>query len=385
MMIYPRQDERAIRLQRMVDDWTKSGLLQPDQRERMMADLQVDYRRTNKFLRLTLFLFGFLIINALVGLLAVMSDLREGFGFILMVTAVGMFFLAQWLIERYRLYRFGIEEAVAVSVAIFFGLGCAIFMRSGFSSLRGFIGLTGAAFIVFTRFGYVYAGIAAVLFAGMIPFNFAVSISGGLQADTPRRLIAIIILLLIFVLARERRKDHDSEFPGDLYGVLETTAWAAIYLLTNLKISEWVSVRDDVPLFYWSTYAFIWILPAVGLLLAVIDRHRWMLDANIVMAIITMISNKPYLNGVQKPWDPILFGLLMIAIALGLKRWLASGADGSRSGFIAERLLASEQERLALAGGVSALKAGAPEPHSHPAPEMGDGGRSGGAGASGKF
>jgi hypothetical protein len=382
-MIYPRGDERAIRVQRMVDDWTASGLLQAEQRERMMADLQVDYRRTNTFLRVTLFLFGFLIVNALVGLAALMSDLREGFGFVLMFTAAGAFFLAQWLIERYRFYRFGIEEAVAVSAVTFFGLGCAIFMRSGFSSLRGFIGLAGAAFIVFTRFGYLYAGMAAVLFAGMIPFNF--SIFGGLQADTPRRLMAIVILLLIFGLARERRKDHEWEFPGDLHGVLEATAWAAIYVLTNLKISEWLSVPDDVPLFYWSTYAFIWILPAVGLLLAVRDRHRWMLDANIVMAIVTMMSNKPYLGGVQHPWDPIVFGLLMTAIALGLKRWLSSGADASRSGFIATRLLASERQRLAIAGGAAALRPGAPEPHSHASPEIGGGGRSGGAGASGKF
>jgi hypothetical protein len=383
MMIYPRDDERAIRVQEMVDDWAKSGLLEPEQRERMMADLAVDYRRTNRFLRGTLFLFGFVIINALVGLIAVMSDLNEGFGYLLMAAAAGVFFLAQWVIERYRVYRFGIEEALAVSAVTFFGFGCAIFSSGGFSSLRGFIGLAGAAFIVFSRFGYLYVGVAAVLFAGMIPFNF--SVFTGLIADTPRRMMAIIILLVIFGLARERRKDHDPEFPGDLYAALETTAWAAIYLLTNLKISEWLSIPDDVALFYWSTYAFIWILPAVGLLLAVLDRHRWMLDANIVMAIVTLMSNKPYLNGVQKPWDPILFGVLMIAIALGLKRWLASGADGSRRGVIAERLLASEQERLALAGGITALKVGAPEPHSHPGPEIGGGGRSGGAGASGRF
>jgi hypothetical protein len=383
MMIYPREDERAIRVQRMVDDWAESGLLEPAQRERMMADLAVDYRRTNRFLRGTLFLFGFLIINAFVALVGAVSDLREGFGFLLMAAAVGVFFLAQWIIERYRFYRFGVEEAVAASAITFFGFGCAIFASTGFSSLRGFIGLAGAAFIVFTRFGLLYAGVAAVLFAGMIPFNF--SIFTGLIADTPRRLMAIIILVIIFGLARERRKDHEWEFPGDLYGVLETTAWAAIYVLTNLKISQWLSVPDDVPVFYWSTYAFIWILPAVGLLLAVLDRHRWMLDANIVMAIVTLMSNKPYLGGVQRPWDPILFGVLMIAIALGLKRWLSSGADGSRKGFIGERLLASEQERLALAGGVSALKVGAPEPHSHPPPELGGGGRSGGAGASGKF
>ena len=384
MKIYPRDDERAIRVQRMVDDWTKSGLLTAEQRERIRADLQVDYRRTNKFLRITLFLFGFLIVHAVVGLIALMSDAREGFAYVLLIAGVGAFFLAQWLIARYRFYRFGIEEAAAVSAVTLFGFGCAIVTRD-FSALRGFIGLAGAAFIVFTRFGYLYAGIAAVVFAGMIPFNFAVSLTGGLQADTPRRMIAIVCLLVIFGLARERRKDHDWEFPGDLYGVLETTAWATIYLLTNLKISEWLSVPDDVPVFYWATYAFIWILPAVGLLLAVIDRHRWMLDANILMAIVTLMTNKPYLNGVQKPWDPILFGILLIAIALILKRWLSSGADGSRSGFIAERLLASEAERLALAGGVTALRAGAPEPHTHPAPEMGGGGSSGGAGASGKF
>jgi hypothetical protein len=383
MMIYPREDERAIRVQRMVDDWTKSGLLQPEQRERMTADLAVDYRRTNKFLRLTLFLFGFLIINAVAGLLSLMIDLREGFGFVLMFAAAGAFFLAQWLIARYRFYRFGIEEAAAVSAVTFFGFGGAIFTSSGFSSLRGFIGLAGAAFIVFTRFGYLYAGVAAVLFAGMIPFNF--SIFSGLQADTPRRLMAMVMLLLIFGLARERRKDHDWDFPGDLYGVLETAAWAAIYLLTNLKISEWLSVPDGVPLFYWSTYAFIWILPAVGLLLAVSDRHRWMLDANIVMAIVTMMTNKPYLNGVQQSWDPIVFGVMMIGIALGLKRWLASGVNGSRSGFIAGRLLASERERLALAGGATALAPGAPQPHTHEPPPSFGGGRSGGAGASGRF
>jgi hypothetical protein len=148
---------------------------------------------------------------------------------------------------------------------------------------------------------------------------------------------------------------------------------------------DWLSIEDGIAQFYWATYAGIWILPAVGLFLAIRDRHRWLLDVNIVMAIVTLMTNKPYLNGVQQPWDPILFGVLMIVVALGLKRWLSSGADASRSGFMARRLLASERERLSVAGGVAALAPGAPAPHSHGSPEIGGGGRSGGAGASGKF
>ena len=291
------------------------------------------------------------------------------------------------MVDRHAiaLYRFGIEEAVA-------DIGRDVFRvrlrdsscSGGFSSLRGFLGLAGAAFIVFTRFGYLYAGVAAVLFAGDDPVQLR--IFGGLQADTPRRLMAIVILLVIFGLARERRKDHDWEFPGDLYGVLETTAWAAIYVLTNLKISA-VAVRSR-------RRAAVLLGHLRGHLDAsrrraccspIRDRHRWMLDANIVMAIVTMMSNKPYLGGVQKPWDPILFGVLMIAIALGLKRWLASGADGSRGGFIAERLLASERERLAVAGGAAALAPGAPAPHSHPSPRRRRRRTLGRRGASGKF
>ena len=99
-------------------------------------------------------------------------------------------------------------------------------MDSGFSSLRLLLGLAGAAFIIFRRFAFLYAGIAAVLFAGVIPLNFDVS-----QADTIRRLFGIVILFLIFGVARERRKDHDWEFPGDLYAALEATAWAAMYVL----------------------------------------------------------------------------------------------------------------------------------------------------------
>ncbi|HUQ89493.1 MAG TPA: hypothetical protein VM096_18160, partial [Vicinamibacterales bacterium] len=258
MMIYPRDDERAIRIQRMVEDWAKSGLLRPAQRERMMRDLAVDYRRTNKFLRITLFLFAFLIVNALAGLIAIGMDFRDdGTAALALISAVGAFFVAQWLIARYRLYRFGIEEAAAVTSASFFAAACALFMNPRFSALQFFLGAAGASFIVFRRFGYLYAGVAAVLFAGVIPYNFNIFTS--FQADTSRRLLSIITLLVIFGIARERRKDHDWEFPGDLYGVMETTAWAAMYLMINLKASTWLSYPEPLPVFYWATYAGTWI------------------------------------------------------------------------------------------------------------------------------
>lgn len=380
MSLYPRDEERAIRVQRLVKDWTKSGLLLPEQRERIMPELQVDLRRTNIFLRVTLFVFGYMIVNALTGLFVVTMNLSEDATMFLAMAASAAFFaVAHTLVKQFRLYHFGVEESAAVASVSFGAIGASMLLHPTFSILQALIAATAGSFLIFRRFGLVYAGVAATIFAALIPF-------GTQQVDTVRRLAGMAIMVVVFFIARERRQDHDWDYPGDAWAVIETVSWAMLYLLVNLKISSWLASPDEVRQFYWATYAAIWILPAVGLWIAIRDRHRMLLDLNIALAIVTMMSNKPYLGAEPKPWDPIVFGVLLIAIAMGLRRWLASGDRGARHGFVAHRLLESEQARLALAGSATVFAPGAPPAHTPDAPPaIGGGGRSGGAGASGSF
>ena len=379
MSLYSQDDERAIRVQRLVDDWTKSGLLVEEQRARIAPELKVNLRRTNRFLRATMFFFGYLIISSLAGLFAVFLNISENaFIWMSLIGAVAAFAAAQYLVKTYRLYRFGVEEAAAIAAASFFVIFAATVYSSTFSTTTAFAAATLAGYVLFTHFGFVYAGIAATLIAPMVVLDLA-------QTDTLRRLIAAVVLLTTFFIARERRKDHDPDFPGDSYAVIEAVAWAALYLITNLKASSWLASTDDVWQFYWATYVLIWILPAAGLWFAIRDRHRLMLDVNIALAIATLMSNKPYLGAEQKPWDPILFGVMLVVVAVGIRRWLASGDGGSRSGIVAHRLLASEKARLAMAGSATVFAPGAPSAHTHEGPAIGGGGSSGGAGASAKY
>ena len=380
MKLYSRDDERAIRLQRRVADWTKSRLLHPEQRARILPELQVPLRRTNLFLRITLFVFGYLIVNSLTGLFVATMNLSEGATMWLAALAGMVFFaVAQVLVTKGRLYHFGIEESAAVASVSFLAIAASMAFHPTFSVLQALIAAAIGAFVLFQGFGYVYAGVAAILFAALIPF-------GTDQVDTVRRLAGMATMLVAFLLARERRQDHEWDYPGDTYAVLEAVAWTTMYLLANLKVSSWVSVPDDVTQFYWATYAMIWILPVVGLVIAIRERHRLLLDANIVLAIVTLMSNKPYLGTSEKPWDPILFGVLLVTITIALRRWLASGPDGARSGVVAHRLLESDKAALALAGAAAVLAPGAPPAHTHePGPSIGGGGRSGGGGAAAKF
>lgn len=385
MSAYTADDERAIRVGRLVQDWTQSKILTEEQRETLAPELRVDLRRTNRFLRITLFLFGLLILQSLSGLLALAFFASETTAALLCaVAAVAAFKLADLLVDRYRLYRFGVEEAVAV-VSILFAAAAAALLVTRIGGLRdapvmaAMAAGAGMALLVFRRFGYVYAAVAAMTLAALLPF-----VPG--DSDMLHRSASATVLAIVFVVVRARRRAHGHEFPGDTYAVLEAAAFAGLYLVLNLKVSSWLSSPEEDTAFYWITYGATWLLPAIGLWLAIRDRQRALLDVSAVLALATLLTHKPYLGVPPQPWDPVGLGVLLIGVALGLRRWLKSGPDGSRRGFIAERLLESEKERIGFVATVSVVHAGPAAPPARPAQDgIGGGGRSGGAGATGSF
>jgi hypothetical protein len=384
MSAYGPDQERAVRLLHRVRDWWKSDLISGEQHDRMAADLETGLRRTNVFLRATLFVFGLLIALAATGLVGVAFEPRNAMIWILLTfAAAACFAAAVFLVNSFQLYRFGIEEALVVAGILFTGVAVGLFfepmMDDDIAFALGFMAAAIAALLAFFHFGFVYTAVIGMASAAVAPFP-------QVDSDIVSRSIAVVILAAFFLAARLQRNEYGDEFPGDAYAIVETAAWAGIYVLMNLQISRWLSYPEDSGPFYWITYAVIWMLPVAGLWMAIRERHRLLLDLNIVLAIATMMSNKAYLDAEQKPWDAITFGILMIAIALGVRRWLESGEGGARNGLVAYRLLASERDRLSAVGNVSVMQPSLHPQHGPEAPKPGFGsGRSGGAGASGNF
>lgn len=389
MNAYADDEERAIRAQRLVGDWTKSGLLTPEQRAQVAPELRVEFRRTNKFLRMTMFVFGLLILLAFTGLVVLLLGVEEEAAAVYCAISAGLCFaVANRLVTRHNLYRFGIEEAAAVA-SVGFAMASAALVAASVMGFRGdastiaaLIAGCLASFAIYRRFGYVYAAICSMIFAAALPF-----VPG--SSDMIHRLVSVFVLVLIFAVTRSMRNEAGREYPGDSYATIEAAAWAGVYLVTNLQLTAWLSRPDDWSIFYWVTYVATWVLPVIGLWIAVNDRLRVLLDVSALMAIATLMTNKAYLGTARHAYDPIAFGVLLIAIAVGLRRWLASGEGGSRNGFIAERILESEKERLGVAGTLSVVHQGPvashPQPEQPPPAAIGGGGKSGGAGATGSF
>jgi hypothetical protein len=161
---------------------------------------------------------------------------------------------------------------------------------------------------------------------------------------------------------------------------MQAFAWAGIYVVLHQQL-PWSGIATTSGLFYWWTYLMIWVLPGLGLWWGIRDRDRILLDVSAVLALVTLMSNKPYLGWTRQTWDPILLGAFLIATAVVLRRTLARQRKGSYSGLTAERLLWRENRYIDAASVVSFAM---PQPTVE-LPRSESGGRSGGAGASGNF
>ena len=383
MSAYRLDDERAIRVGRLVEDWAQSGLLTPDQRDVIAPQLAVDLRRTNNYLRATLFVFGGVILQSTLGLMAIMLGglLDETLGAALGLAAGGVcYWLAMQLVSRYHLYRFGIEEVAALSAVGLTAVGAALLVGGDWSLTIGLSTAAGVCAALFIHFGFVYAGVFGLVALAALPFLFGDSL-------VTQRLGAVMVLVLLAATARLNRVEHGDEYPGDALTIIEAAAWLGIYLLVNLVVSGAISPLDRASTFHWITYGGIWILPAAGLWLALRGRERPLLWVAVAMALGTLLSNKEYLGSPRYEWDLIVFGVFLMAIAIGLRRWLAAGDGGMRHGYTASRLAASDKARIGALALVSAVQVEVPVAQSTPAadPGIGGGGRSGGAGAGGSF
>ena len=391
MMLYAREDEERIRAQAQIRAWGQANLLSGAQTKTLETELRVDVRRTTALIRAGLALFTALVVISSVLLIGVVVNVHTNAAdaFITAVAAVACFAAAEYLVRALRLYRHGVEEALAVfsillaAFTALFAFNAVVGRNSNASIIASQVVGCAGGFGIYRRFGYVYAVFLSMVFAALVPFSFD-------MAESAQRLISAGIMATVFGLVRTRLLADGDDYPGDDYATMQAAAWAVMYLALNVQAWELIRPFFGPPghthaWFYWGSYVAIWAIPAIGLRLGIRQRDREFIDVNIVLALATLVTNKPYLGWPRHEWDPMILGVLLMAFAIALRRWLASGPDGARSGFTPAQLLATDANLMSMVGTAST----AFHPHvASPSSPPGDdfrGGRSGGAGGGASF
>ncbi len=397
MRLCTASSEETLRARNLLTDWTDGGFLTKAQYQRLQQDTVSDLRTANIFLRLVLFLFTLISVAAAAALFWVVflsQTSEQTDGIFSLIFAAACYAAAELAISRLRLYRFGIEEALAVCSVIFLCVGIWASFFSGNSPKQFLVPAAGALFSlwIWHRFGLWYAFLAAMVFALFLPGYWTSSHSAHHVI-----VAAFYAMGLIGVVAVRSR--HRFGYLDDAYSLAEAFLWLGIYLAINLKLSslnlpsQWWSggtraASEFARPFYWTTWVLIWCLPPVVLARGLRQKDRFVIAVGAMVAILTFVSNKPYLGWPRHTWDPMLLGILLTGVALFIPRWLARGPTGIRHGFTAARLSGKDKRWMtpgsALLGLLSPQSI-TPSPQTSNSDFHFGGGSSGGGGASSDF
>jgi hypothetical protein len=399
--LYSASSEETLRARKLLTDWVGEGILTKPQYQLLEKETVSELRTTNIFLRMVLFIFTLISVGAAAALFVVVFLSRpseQTTGVFFLIFAAVCYAAAEVAVSQARLYRYGIEEALAVCSVGFFcaGMQLAFFSGSPYSpkpdAAQFLVPAVGVIFSlwIWRRFGLPYAFLAAMIFVIFLSCYWTSSRS------TQHLIVAAFYATGLVGVATVRSR-HRFDYLDETYSLVEAFLWLGIYLTINLKLSsldlpaQWWSgsrAASEFPRpFYWTTWVLIWCLPPIVLAHGIRQKDRFVIAVGAIVAILTFVSNKPYLGWPRHTWDPMLLGILLTAVAVFLRRWLARGPGGIRHGFTAARL--SEKDKHWMNVGATVL---GPLPHSiTPDPQTSSpdfrfgGGQTGGGGAGGDF
>lgn len=400
MSLYTEDQQEAIYIRGQAKLWLRSGLITADQVEHIYRNADPRLKQTNMFFRLIFFIFTYLGVAAVLGLFfLVFGRFNQTVSGVILISLAGLAYcLAENYVKKHSLYRYGIEEALSLAAIAMFCSGMVMVIpQFGTAGQRMIVSLAAAAcaFAVYHRLGFLYAAIIGI--GALCYFVFAAL--PPLSPDMLRVVMALALLsCLVFCFLAEKRLEKD--FRKERNEIIQAIIWVAIYFTINLQTgnlfeyamsgkgaaAHGINYGRTLPAFYWASYALTYLFPAVMLYLGIKQRKRFILDAALILLVVTLMTNKSYLGMERYVWDPDLLGIAMIAVSYFTARWLSNGRDEMRSGFTGRNILKAETHGIDLASlGAAIIPATIDVVPAKSEEEPFAGGASGGGGADATF
>ena len=336
MLAYRRSDFEALARSLEVRRWADGGFVDGPAGELLARKFPSPFYSPNPFIRIGLFLFGYICGGAALGLLFLMSGMggsSGSIGTLLFIYAAGALGLQEiWARKPKPFFRAGVEEAMTYS-----GLAAAIAAVLILSRFHGDVhaGLALALAAVFALAAMRYADSLLAL-ASMAAVFFALFDVGGRYGERALFLLppAALAISVCIVIAASWALRQASMAPWEhvwkllrFAGLLTAYAGGNYFVVReagSAMLHASVTEGSDIalaPLFYAYTFA----MPLVYLAYGLMRKDRQFLDAGLAIFAAAVFTYKRYHNVMSVEMGLTLAGFALIAVAwAALKGFKAS-------------------------------------------------------------
>ncbi|GAB4024899.1 hypothetical protein [Spirosoma gilvum] len=318
--------------------WYRKQLLSESQIEAIRKAYPVEFRQTNGFLEIGLFLFttvailaGYLLPASMFSIFSVSTT----YAIFNIISGIGIGVIGQLLINRKLLYRNGIDNAFVVTTAGFLAFGFNQLLPNGLSTaehcfltlplLLLILGYYGDTLMALFTLGTFYTGI----FDGLLNYSWG-------KDALP--FVLMIVSLLIYLAVRQVILRN----PKEVYYTdpLNLAQWISLIMLVAsgnyfvvrelngllLKASPLDIRSPEAPqiALAWLFWLLTFLIPGIYVGQGLVKRNRMLIILGVLGLIAAVMTLHEYTALVPLNVALTIGGLLLIGIAVGFIRYLST-------------------------------------------------------------
>ena len=350
----------------------------------------VGFYSPNYFTRVGLLILTFIIASLTFWLMVISNkESLSNYGIMFIILSIVTYIILELIIRYKNHYRSGVEDALILISGIGFITGINLV------SEQTFIVSVFIVFLIALYFFFRFAKslMAVIVTICLLQIAFLLSIKMGSFFIATFHFLLLFLSIGIYLFAKRFLISDRFKYYKKGVQLIEITALICIYLSVNYytvteRRIELLNYYFDAPTntkFTWLYWIFTIIIPLIYLIKGIQNKDRVLLRIGMVLIPATIFTIRYYHAIIPVEFAMTIGGILLIAIAYALIKFLHQPKNGFTYRVIAER---NAQDKLNLEGLIIAESFNEIQNTGQPAADEGrafGGGSFGGGGASGDF
>ncbi|HLK30672.1 MAG TPA: hypothetical protein VKT28_18995 [Puia sp.] len=388
MIAYNKQSLDNLYMREQLEDAFLKNQISMEELKKCKEKYPVNLYTPNVFVRIGLFVLTIVIVLFSLGLIGLITSIggSDSFTGLLIFFAAIAYGVLEFMIRSKKHFKSGVDDALMWMSAIF--IIVAFNLNGNMEALENSILVFVIASYFTVRFlNMIMSAIASFALLAVIFFAY-IKLGEFAKATTPF-LIMAVALAMYFLTAKKSNQEGKNYYESCLL-MTEIVSLACFYIAGNYFVVREVSISmfnlnlkdgESVP-FEWIFWIFTVAVPFIYLAKGILKKNILLIRMGLILIAAVVFTVRYYYHVLPAETAMIIGGIITIAIAYALKKYL----NEPKSGFTDEQntehsFTAKQLEALLIAQTLGHAKI---ETTDGNATEFG-GGSGGGGGAGGEF